>query len=315
MVREALPEESLAHRWPELARQAKALVSGLSLSPTFNNEHIEATALRVGRSVAWVEARAVVRRSVLGERMSRPLRLYSRSWFTREGRINNAAVLDNRGSRILELIGESSEKPKLVTLTFRSATESWRSGSAVRSFLNHLRTWASRQGRRISYLWTSEIQDRWAVHYHIVLLGCPYLPWQVLRSWWQYGRPGIEAIRSDQAIGYVTKYVRKSVYGQGDLDEVRHLLHSAARLRRHGATRDVTALPALLPLWVREACQLCGVTGANCDYVTDDGSDTCALLFRGEVLWTGRYSPLKWRLSRLSTDLGKESAPCVGRAS
>jgi hypothetical protein len=95
----------------------------------------------------------------------------------------------------------------LLTLTYREIA-GWRP-KHISTLTNHLRTWAARRGFPLAYLWTSELQKRGAVHYHLVL----WLPKGVSlpkpdkQGWWPHGMTNIAWAR--KPVGYLAKYASK----------------------------------------------------------------------------------------------------------
>lgn len=117
----------------------------------------------------------------------------------------------------------------MVTLTYRPG-ENWR-GRHVAEFLNTARKFTNRAGHDFRYVWVAEMQERGAVHYHI-LVWMPVgfrLPKPDDRGWWPYGATKIEWAR--KCVGYLAKYASKGqeegapqfpkgirITGQGGLD-------------------------------------------------------------------------------------------------
>lgn len=104
-----------------------------------------------------------------------------------------------------------------VTLTYAPGVE-W-SPNHVRSFLDNVRKWGSRQGVRLGYVWVAEMQKRGAVHYHAVI----WLPSRLQmprpdgkRGWWKHGTSNVQTVKRN-AIGYLMKYVSKGVGNYPDL--------------------------------------------------------------------------------------------------
>ena len=108
----------------------------------------------------------------------------------------------------------------LVTLTLKRSIPicvAWANiGSWISRFLNRLRTYFYRRGRKIRYFWVIEAHKDGYPHVHI-LISFPFLPIEKLQSWWAYADPqGIDVrfIGSDvkQVRNYVLKYLLKGQY-------------------------------------------------------------------------------------------------------
>lgn len=95
----------------------------------------------------------------------------------------------------------------MVTLTYR-ADAPW-SPKHVAKFLDAARHYQARLGRSLRYVWVGELQQRGALHYHVVIW-LPHgetLPKPDKRGWWPHGSTRIEAARD--AVPYLLKYLSK----------------------------------------------------------------------------------------------------------
>jgi len=103
--------------------------------------------------------------------------------------------------------------PIMVTLTYKDA-DSWRP-EQISDFMRLVQTWACRKGLKgvrglkLPYVWVAELQQRGAVHYH-VLLWIPKrwrIPYPDKQGWWKYGSSGVDRVHNP--VGYVSKYASK----------------------------------------------------------------------------------------------------------
>lgn len=115
----------------------------------------------------------------------------------------------------------------LLTLTYRDI-DGW-SSLHVSECIRRMRSWASRRGVDVGYVWTAELQKRGAVHYHVVCW-VPQdfkLPMPDKQGWWRHGMSRIELAR--RPVGYLVKYASKGddiesfppglrLHGRGGLD-------------------------------------------------------------------------------------------------
>lgn len=112
-------------------------------------------------------------------------------------------------------VRECDWRPAMVTLTYKEV-DGW-DPNHVRNFLTCVRQWLKRRGFKFRYVWVAELQDRGAVHYHIVI----WLPrlglgrWNFLKlpkmdeaGWWSHGSTNVCWAR--KAVGYVVKYASKA---------------------------------------------------------------------------------------------------------
>jgi hypothetical protein len=131
--------------------------------------------------------------------------------------------------------GHRSDVPWMVTLTYRDGAD-WR-GTHMTRCIDALRIWCKREGFACRYVWVAELQQRGAIHYHLVL----WVPQGVRiphfdrKGWWPHGMTRSE--RANHATGYCMSYLKKGShdgafpkgsrrYGVGGLD------HSLRRARR-----------------------------------------------------------------------------------
>lgn len=105
--------------------------------------------------------------------------------------------------------GHYGDSPWFVTLTYRPGVE-W-VADHVRDALQRCRMWAKRQGvKKLRYTWVAELQQRGAVHYHLVI----YLPRRLSmpkwdkQGWWPHGMTNTQ--RSKTGVGYLMKYISKA---------------------------------------------------------------------------------------------------------
>lgn len=171
-------------------------------------------------------------------------------------------------------------KPAMLTLTYREVGQ-WRPHH-ISDLLRLVRAWMHRRGHRLRYVWVAELQQRGALHYH-VLLWLPRgltLPKPDKQGWWTHGSTRIEWAR--KPAGYLAKYASKldSKVGIG--------FPPGARLHGRGGLGELGQAVAAwfnLPHWAREVCDLAGrAMRAKGVGLVDRESGVCL--------------PSPWRLSR-----------------
>lgn len=133
----------------------------------------------------------------------------------------------------------------MVTLTYREV-DGWHA-QHVKRFLDHVRKWMHRRhGGALRYTWVAELQQRGAVHYH-VLVWLPRgltMPMPDKQGWWTHGVTRVEWARNP--VGYMVKYATKF---QGRTDFPKGLrLHGSGGFEAEG--RDWRHWQAL-PGWLR----------------------------------------------------------------
>jgi hypothetical protein len=94
--------------------------------------------------------------------------------------------------------------PKFLTLTFaENETDLNRANKEFRNFIRRL---SYKLGNDIKYIGGIEFQDRGAIHYHIVLFNCPFIPVKDFYRIWGLGDVTIKALNDVDNLGvYVTK--------------------------------------------------------------------------------------------------------------
>jgi hypothetical protein len=122
--------------------------------------------------------------------------------------------------------GGFRSKWAMVTLTYRPGVE-WSPGH-VRMLSTHMREWLKRRGVVFRFVWVAELQQRGAVHYHILVLLPKGLtmPKPDKQGWWPHGSTRIEWAKC--AGGYLAKYASKGddgffpkgcrIHGSGGLE-------------------------------------------------------------------------------------------------
>lgn len=98
-------------------------------------------------------------------------------------------------------------RPAMLTLTYKDV-EGFEPRH-VSELLKRIRNWLDRRGQNFYYVWVAELQQRGALHYH-VLIWLPKgltLPKPDKQGWWPHGSTRIEWAR--HPIGYLIKYASK----------------------------------------------------------------------------------------------------------
>lgn len=125
--------------------------------------------------------------------------------------LTSARLID---SRLVSGGRNAQWKAAMLTLTYHDV-HAWRADH-ISSFLRHARQWIKRRGYDFHYVWTAELQERGAVHYHIVFwmprissgrYGFLKFPKPDDQGWWPHGSTRIHWARN--AVGYLVKYSSK----------------------------------------------------------------------------------------------------------
>lgn len=270
-------------------------------------------------NLTWLRSRVMVN-SDTGELVTDkegnvlPLEHMTRSWYSKKGARNNAFQIVKRLQKAHSFKCDLKVfRPKFITLTFADIVDSWKAERAIQKFLDALRHWAKRKGvKTLAYFWTSEVQGRGALHYHILVLGTPFLSKKLLESWWSYGFVDVRVVDD---IGRAFKYLAKYLWKWGKIwdmleisggDEIAALpswwfLFSIFSKRRYGfSTWFQLPVVERVPRWVR--CELDEIGflhllrkasrvvggGWRLEFVDDDVGETFGYVVRSP------YTVLEW---------------------
>jgi hypothetical protein len=136
-------------------------------------------------------------------------------------------------------------RPAMLTLTYREVDAF--EPRHISELLKRIRHWVERRGHVFCYVWVAELQQRGALHYH-VLIWLPKgltLPKPDKQGWWPHGFTRIE--RARHPIGYMLKYTSKFDTKVG--------LPKGARLHGAGGFKDAAAKQIRrwfnLPTWLK----------------------------------------------------------------
>ena len=109
-------------------------------------------------------------------------------------------------------------RPAMITLTYKEVW-GWRANH-IKDFLQRVRVYLRRRGYAFHYVWVAELQERGAIHYHILVWLPPIgfkrwlrLPMPDVRGWWREGSSNIEWAK--KKTGYLMKYASKGMNAIG----------------------------------------------------------------------------------------------------
>lgn len=238
---------------------------------------IHSARVRAKRNIAWANSRRMVNREtgeIVTDKEGNPLTLadMSKSWYSKKGSRNNAFHVVERCKKAFEFICDLKMfRPKFISLTWGGNPEdSWQAERAIQKFLDDLRHWLKRHGiKSYAYFWAAEVQmknERGALHYHVLVLGAPFISKKLLESWWAHGFSDIQA-RDDigRAFKYTAKYLWKwgkiwedleQVEVEGEIDALPDwwFLFSVFSKRRYGFSKWFTSTPIeRMPRWVKDS--------------------------------------------------------------
>lgn len=182
------------------------------------------------------------------------------------------------GARLIQnSVGWLGFKPAMLTATYRDVDGF--EPRHISALIKHIRHWLARRGHVLRYVWVAELQQRGALHYHL-LIWLPRgltLPKPDKQGWWPHGSTRIEWAR--HAVGYLCKYVSK-FDGQSALPK---------GVRLHGAG-GFDQLATKIRQWFNLPSWLKSLAGIDCRFVRVKG---VGLVERG----TGICVQSPWRVS------------------
>jgi len=84
-------------------------------------------------------------------------------------------------------------------------------GSVFSNEFNHFIIYLKRylKNKDLYYVVVREKQERGAYHYHVVLFGYKFIPFEVLSEYWRLGFVWVSFISNRQGVDYILKYVKK----------------------------------------------------------------------------------------------------------
>lgn len=141
----------------------------------------------------------------------------------------------------------------MLTLTYREV-HGW-NPKHISELLQRIRVWVGRRGHDFRYVWVAEMQQRGALHYHVLI----WLPRGLTlqkpdkQGWWTHGSTRIEWAR--KPVGYLAKYASKLDSKAGIGFPCGARLHGRGGLGEFGTS---VAQWFNLPQWAREICDLAG---------------------------------------------------------
>jgi hypothetical protein len=120
----------------------------------------------------------------------------------------NARLMEETFGRKAARRGRKNWWCAFVTLTYRPGVM-W-TPRHISETLAACRKWCDRLGIKCSYVWVAELQERGAVHYHVIFwMPRGYmLPKFDQRGWWPYGMTEVKAARNP--VGYLANYAKKA---------------------------------------------------------------------------------------------------------
>lgn len=188
----------------------------------------------------------------------------------------------NRVKRMRRAVGHSARllhfdatgdhtryRKTFITLTYRDA-DGWEPGH-MGQFVRRLREWCKRRGIKCRFVWVAELQQRGALHYHL-LTWIPrkfMVPKPDKRGWWTHGSSNIK--EAQNAVSYIAKYASKTTTQQSVRYPGGARMHGCGGLDAE-PRRHIRYWQA--PLWVRDAltgrADIRKVNGGYCDKFTGE---------------------------------------------
>lgn len=178
---------------------------------------------------------------------------------------------------------------KFITLTYADA-DGWRPDHFAK-FRKALWHWCRKHKVKCRYVWVAELQERGALHYHVVvwLPKGNFLPHADAAGWWPHGMTNVKAAQSP--ISYIAKYASKTTAGQAAMYPKGARMHGNGGLDLEGR-RHLRYWMA--PMWVRDGlsgrADIRKVSGGYVDKFTGEflASPWRVCIGPGGEVWTYR---------------------------
>lgn len=165
--------------------------------------------------------------------------------------------------------GSARMRKTFITLTYAEA-DAWQPRH-LSQFRDCMRQWCKRRGIACRFVWVAELQQRGALHYH-VLVWIPrrfMLPKPDRQGWWPHGSSNIK--EAQHAVSYIAKYASKTTAEQGAKYPKGARMHGAGGLEPE-SRRHIRYWQA--PQWVRDAltgrADIRKVVGGYADKITGE---------------------------------------------
>lgn len=156
----------------------------------------------------------------------------------------SAILIDSSSKR-----GGFRTQAVMATLTYREVGQE--NPRDISEFLKRARQWCARRRVAFRYVWVGELQQRGALHYHVILwLPLNFkIPMPDKSGWWPHGRSNIKVAKYGP--GYLAKYASKLETKGADC----HPFPAGFRLYGRGglgAEQKLRLAWANLPAWMRQ---------------------------------------------------------------
>lgn len=177
---------------------------------------------------------------------------------------------------------------KLLTLTYADV-DGWEPGH-IGEFTRSLRRWCEKRGIRLRSVWVAELQQRGALHYHVVvwLPRGHMIPAPDRAGWWPHGCTNVKAATNPTA--YLAKYASKTGASEAARYPKGARMHGACGLDKEGK-RHLRYWQS--PIWVRDAlhgtADIRKVVGGYVDRFTGEFLPSpWVVVFQGGQAWAIR---------------------------
>lgn len=164
---------------------------------------------------------------------SKPTKAEHNITFHRRGKVIDFSQGSRRRCLNFAQTIDTTKPARFLTLTYQGVqTDAIQAKKHLRALLKRIMRHCSKTGEeKIAFWWRQELQERGAIHFHVIMWGTGFIHWSVLRDWWaeiaglDTSRPiniKIEYLDTHKKLfNYVSKYVAKR--GSSNLDSVTYL--------------------------------------------------------------------------------------------
>jgi len=136
----------------------------------------------------------------------------------------------------------------MITLTFAGQPDRDTASGAIREFIDRFK----KKVGNYKCFWWPELQRRGAIHYHLLVVDCPFLEPERVAELWGRGFVKLRWFDGHRGFSYALKYARKLRKAYQQDYALFSVLYKGFKAYSHSRLRDVVARAFKLPAWLRE---------------------------------------------------------------
>jgi len=135
----------------------------------------------------------------------------------------------------------------MITLTFAGDPDREAASGAVRDFVDRFK----KKVGNYKCFWWPELQRRGAIHYHVLVVDCPFLDPDRVSALWGRGFVKLRWFDGHRGFSYALKYARKLRKAYQQDYALFSVLYKGFKAYSHSRLTDTVARAFKLPAWLR----------------------------------------------------------------